>query len=224
MEEAISRKGKAEQIVKIMKQERIFMDAIEISLKQVVKEYEGRRVIDHFSYRFLAGSRTAVVAPSGVGKTTLLRIILGLEQLEGGRICYTKELLASVVFQEDRLFEYASSLENIRAVLPNGRMTDAEICKELSQVGLLEAAYRRVALLSGGMKRRVAIVRAVLMPGNLLVMDEPFKGLDRERKEQVMDYVKERIGGRTFLFVTHMREEAAYLGAEILELKGISCS
>ena len=136
MEAAVRRKGGA---VRIVKQKELFMDAIEISLENVRKEYGGKRVIDKFSYRFLAGSRTAIVAPSGIGKTTLLRMILGLEQPDKGRICYTKELLASVVFQEDRLLEYASSLENIRAVLPSGKITDREICEEFSQVGLLEA-------------------------------------------------------------------------------------
>lgn len=196
------------------------MDSIEISLERVVKEYGGRRVIDGLSYRFLAGSRTAIVAPSGVGKTTLLRMILGLEQVDRGRIWYQKELLASAVFQEDRLFAYASPFENIRAVLPDGRWTDKEIRQELSYVGLLDAVSRQVALLSGGMKRRTAIVRAVLMPGNLLVMDEPFKGLDEGLKRQVMDYVKERIGKRTFLFVTHELEEARYFGAGVLKLEG----
>ena len=140
------------------------MDSIEISLEQVVKEYGGKRVIDSLSYRFLAGSRTGIMAPSGIGKTTLLRMILGLEPLDGGRILDPKELQASVVFQEDRLFLYATSLENIQAVLPKKRWTESEICRELSQVGLLEAAYKKVSFLSGGMKRRVAIVRAVLMP------------------------------------------------------------
>lgn len=194
------------------------MDSIEIYLEKIVKEYGGKQVIDGLSYRFLSGSRTAIVAPSGVGKTTLLRIILGLEQADKGKIWYQKELLASAVFQEDRLFSYASPLENIRAVLPGGKWTDKEICQELSQVGLLEAACRQVALLSGGMKRRTAIVRAVLMPGNLLVMDEPFKGLDEVLKGQVMNYVKERIGGRTFLLVTHELREAEYFGAEVLKL------
>lgn len=201
-----------------MKQRENSMDSIAIILKDVVKEYGGTRVIDGLSYRFLSGSRTAVVAPSGEGKTTLLRLILGLEHLDGGQIWYEKELLASAVFQEDRLLSYASPLENIRAVLPNGERTNAEICEELSQVGLLDAAYRRSALLSGGMKRRTAIVRAVLMSGNLLVMDEPFKGLDQNLKRHVMKYVKERIKGRTFLLVTHERDEAEYFGAEILEL------
>lgn len=203
-----------------MKQKEFLMDSIEISLEKVVKEYHKRRVIDDFSFRFLAGSRTAIIAPSGVGKTTLLRIILGLEALDGGQIWYQKKLFASVVFQEDRLLEYASPFENIRAVLPKKSMTETEICEEFSQVKLFDDVYRQCAFLSGGMKRRVAIVRAVLMPGNLLVMDEPFKGLDRELKGQVMKYVEERIGGRTFLLVTHDREEAIYFNAERLEWKG----
>ncbi len=200
-----------------MKRKTYAMDSIEISLEDVRKEYNKKQVIEGLSFRFLAGSKTAVIAPSGAGKTTLLRIILGLEQPDGGRIQYQKELFASAVFQEDRLLEYASPLENIRAVLPKKTMTEAEIYKELSQVKLSEDAYRQCCFLSGGMKRRVAIVRAVLMPGNLLVMDEPFKGLDPELKEQVMEYVKERIKGRTFLLVTHNREEAVYFQAESLK-------
>lgn len=194
------------------------MDSIEIYLENVEKEYNGRKVIDGLFYHFLAGSRTAVVAPSGAGKTTLLRLILGLERSDKGQIRYGKKLLASAVFQEDRLFPYASPLENIRAVLSKQRMTEEEICSELSMVGLSDAVYRRVSLLSGGMKRRTAIVRAVLMYGNLLVLDEPFQGLDQNRKQQVMQYVAERIEGRTFLLVTHDREEAKYFDSKILEL------
>ncbi len=201
-----------------MKQKRVSMDSIAITLEKIEKEYEGRKVIDKLSYSFLAGSKTAITAPSGVGKTTLLRLILGLEKLDQGQIWYEKKLQASVVFQEDRLLDYASALENIRAVLPDKEISDNKICKELSRVGLLDAAYRRVSLLSGGMKRRVALVRAVLMPGNLLVLDEPFKGLDQERKQQVMAYIKEKIEGRTFLLVTHEQEEAVYFGAEVLKL------
>lgn len=194
------------------------MDSITITLKNITKEYDGRQVIDHLSYLFMAGSKTAVVAPSGAGKTTLLRLLLGLEQADEGILCYEKALLASVVFQEDRLFEYTSPLENIRAVLPVGLYSEQEIYNELSKVGLSEAAYRRVSLLSGGMKRRTAIVRAVLMPGNLLIFDEPFKGLDEALKRQVMNYVANRIQGRTFIFVTHDWTEAEYFQADILNL------
>lgn len=194
------------------------MDSIRITLKNITKVYDGRRVIDCLSYSFPAGSKTAIVAPSGAGKTTLLRLLLGLEQADEGMICYEKTLLASAVFQEDRLFEYTSSLENIGAVLPVGLYSEQEIYDELSNVGLSEAAYRRVSLLSGGMKRRTAIVRAVLMPGNLLIFDEPFKGLDEGLKQQVMNYVANRIHGRTFIFVTHDRTEAEYFQADILNL------
>ena len=155
----------------MMKQKRVSMDSIAITLEKIEKRYGEKQVIDKLSYLFLAGSRTVIAAPSGVGKTTLLRLILGLEALDRGQIWYEKKLQASVVFQEDRLFDYASALENIRAVLPDKKISDTKICEELSQVGLLEDAYRRVSLLSGGMKRRVALVRAVLMPGNLLVLD-----------------------------------------------------
>ena len=96
-----------------MKQKRVSMDSIAITLEKIEKEYEGRKVIDKLSYSFLAGSKTAITAPSGVGKTTLLRLILGLEKLDQGQIWYEKKLQASVVFQEDRLLDYALSLIHI---------------------------------------------------------------------------------------------------------------
>jgi len=194
------------------------MDSITVSLKNITKEYGGKQIIDHLSYQFEKGSKTAIVAPSGTGKTTLLRLIAGLIKPDSGTINYDKTLHASIVFQEDRLLEYTSSLETIKAVLPTRFCSDQAICNELAKVGLLEAAYRRVSFLSGGMKRRIAIVRAIMMPGNLVILDEPFKELDKALKQQVMNYVAERIQDRTFILVTHNQTEAEYFQTNILNL------
>lgn len=202
-----------------MKQDNLTaMDSVAVTLTNITKSYKEKQIIDGLSYQFAAGSKTAVVAPSGKGKTTLLRLIAGLEKPDKGTIHYEKALHASAVFQEDRLFEYASSFENLKAVLPAGLYSEQDICRELAAVGLKEAAYRRVSLLSGGMKRRTAIVRAMIMPGNLLLLDEPFKGLDEALKQQVMHYVRERIEGRTFILVTHDWTEAEFFQADILNL------
>jgi len=198
---------------------KFIMDSITIILDRISKEYGGKRLIHSLSATLTAGSRTAIVAPSGAGKTTLLRMIMGLVKPDEGTIHYEKPLSVSAAFQEDRLLEYTSPLENIKAVLPNGFRTEQEICKELSQVALNEAAYRTVSLLSGGMKRRTALVRAVMMPGNLLVLDEPFKGLDEKLKRQVMEYVETGMQGRTFLIVTHDKNEAEFFQAKMLEFK-----
>lgn len=194
------------------------MDNIEIRVENISKQYGEKQVLNQFSYVFAPSSKTALSAPSGTGKTTLLGVLSGIVLPDKGKILYSKPLKASVVFQENRLLESLTLLQNLKAVLPKGEKSEESLLRELDCVGLLEAAGEKVETFSGGMKRRTAILRAVLMPGNLLLMDEPFQGLDAKTKEQVMQYVLNKIGGRTFVFATHEPKEAEYFAAEKLEL------
>ena len=136
---------------------------------------------------------------SGCGKTTPLRIILGLEQPDHGTI-QGQVRPVSAVFQENRLFEDFSALSNAAVVCPKGDRQEA--ARHLTALGLADSLSLPVRALSGGMKRRVSIARAVLAPGPLLVLDEPFTGLDRTTKAVVLDYLKRYTQGRTLLLVT----------------------
>lgn len=172
-------------------------------------------MLDGFFATFPAGLCTCIMGPSGCGKTTLLRILLGLEIPDAGTVTGRPDR-CSAVFQENRLFESFSALSNLSAVAKRG--DKALLLQHLAELGLEESAHAPVSTLSGGMKRRVAIARAVLVPGELLVLDEPFTGLDRETKELVLSYVKRHTKGRTLVLVTHDPAERDALADQVIDM------
>lgn len=187
----------------------------DLILEHIHKRYGEKVVLRDFSARFPAGTCTCIMGPSGCGKTTLLRLILGLEEADGGTIS-GRRFPMSAVFQENRLFEDFSALSNVSAVCARGSRQEA--ARQLSALGLAGSLHAPVRTLSGGMKRRVAIARAVLAPGELLILDEPFTGLDRDTKAVVLDYLKAHIQGRTLLLVTHDPAERDALANQMLEM------
>ncbi len=189
----------------------------DIILCDITKSFGGRKIIDRLSITFSEGKTCCISGPSGCGKTTLLRMITGLETPDSGYITGVPKKTA-FVFQEDRLCEDFSAVSNIRLV--TGRsMSDKLIIEHLTSVGLGGDAGRAVREFSGGMKRRVAIVRAICYDAPLIIMDEPFKGLDSELKITVMDYVRRYAAGKTLICVTHSAEEAEYMGGESIVLR-----
>lgn len=182
-----------------------------IVLDGLCKAYGENRVLLGFSGTIAAGKTTAIMAPSGRGKTTLLRILMGLEQPDSGSITGLQGVRRSAVFQEDRLCENLSPVSNIRLVCPHTK--HADILNALEQVGLSACAAQPVRELSGGMRRRVALLRALLAEYDVLFLDEPFKGLDAETKEVVITYTRRQTNGKTVLLVTHDPEEAMKLRA-----------
>lgn len=187
----------------------------DLVLEHVEKRYGDKVVLRDFSARFPGGECTCIMGPSGCGKTTLLRLILGLETLDGGQIL-GRSFPMAVVFQENRLFEDFSALSNVTAVCPRERRPEA--ARHLMALGLGESLHAPVRTLSGGMKRRVAVARAVLAPGEVLVLDEPFTGLDRDTKAAVLAYLKDHTQGRTLLLVTHDPAERDALAQHTLDM------
>lgn len=183
-----------------------------IVLDGLCKAYGENQVLLGFSGTIVAGKTTAIMAPSGRGKTTLLRILMGLEQPDSGSITGLQGLRRSAVFQEDRMCENLSPVSNIRLVCPHTK--HANILTALEQVGLSSCAAQPVRELSGGMRRRVALLRALLAEYDVLFLDEPFKGLDAETKEVVMAYTRRLTNSKTVLLVTHDPEEALAMGAQ----------
>ena len=184
-------------------------------LEHISKAYGEKTVLKDFSHTFPVGKRTCIMGPSGCGKTTLLRIILGLETPDGGTMSGRPERV-SAVFQENRLFEDFSALSNLAAVCHHG---DKQVMADhLTELGLGDSLHKPVRTLSGGMKRRVAIARAVLAPGDLVVLDEPFTGLDKDTKEEVLTYLKHHTLGRTLIIVTHDPAERDALADEVLDM------
>ena len=183
----------------------------------VTKRFGGISALDGFSAEFQPESTTAVMGASGCGKTTLLRIISGLLPPDGGTVYGQEGTRFSAVFQEDRLCGNLTAAANVRLVCGEFRSA-GEISEAFAAVGLSGCENRLAVELSGGMKRRVALVRALLAEGGAVLLDEPFKGLDESTKRQAVEFSREMLRGRTAVLVTHDRTEAEALADEVIEL------
>lgn len=188
---------------------------MEIRVKDLCKSYNGVPVLRNVT--FTAGDGvTCVMAPSGGGKTTLLRILLGLETAGSGTV-EGADCRWAAVFQEDRLLEHLDAEGNLRFVL--GRDYDGvQAAGILAELGLEDADGKAVRTFSGGMRRRLALARALLAQSDALALDEPFAGLDGESRRKARSCILRHRGQRPVLLVTHDREDAAGLEAKIVRL------
>ncbi len=187
-----------------------------IVCENIKKSFGEKTVIDGFTHTFAEGSRCCIMGPSGCGKTTLARILLGTLAPDGGTVAGTPAKKAAV-FQEDRLFERFTAYGNIAAVCKG--KSKAEILSLLALLGLdRHAALRPVRELSGGMRRRVAIARALAIDAPLVIMDEPFSGLDTDNHSAAAKVILEYTAGSTLIVVTHDTEDAALLDAETIHI------
>lgn len=188
----------------------------DVRAEHLYKRFGDKPVLENVSLTVPEGAVVCLMAPSGWGKTTLLRCIAGLEAPDSGAVQGVPERIG-YVFQEDRLCGHMSAVENVR--LATGRRMDTEIIRaHLTELGLGGQLHQPVEELSGGQRRRVAIARAVCFGGGLLLLDEPFKGLDAETRQQAAAYILRHRNGAAVVCVTHDREDAAALGAEIVAL------
>ena len=202
-----------------------------LTLRSVTKSYDGQPVLSDLSLEFFAGTFYCLMAPSGNGKTTMFRLILGLEKPDSGVIlfgtpagdtgnndikassgtvsksdsCRIRGMrpLISAVFQENRLGKRYSS-----------EALTAYLLRLLPE----DALSKPVCEFSGGMKRRVAILRAILAPSEIILMDEPFTGLDADTRQLTIDMVKEFCAGKLLIIATHSEDAAELLGAKIIHL------
>ena len=186
-----------------------------IQFKDITKIYDGKKVLDriNLSIDTESDSRDVLLkGPSGIGKTTLLRIMAGIENSDSGSIEITmgeaagggKKLRIGMVFQENRLLEQFSAVENVTCV--DSMISRTRAVEELKKVLKEEALDKPVRELSGGMQRRVAIVRAMLPASDLLIMDEPLTGLDPETRDRVIRYIMENKGRRPLIMASHDTE------------------
>ena len=139
-----------------------------------------------------------VFGPSGSGKTTLLRLIAGLDKPDCGAITGAEDKKISFLFQEDRLLPNLTALQNVALV-----SDDSAALKALESVELLQHRDKYPAQLSGGMCRRVAFARAAAFGGDMLLLDEPFKGLDEELVDTVSRLILEKSATTTVIIVAH---------------------
>ena len=186
-----------------------------IELVNVSKAFGETQVLRGLSERFAQGEAVCVMGRSGLGKTTLARIVMGLEKPDAGAVRGAKGKRFAAAFQEDRLVERLSAQGNLRfacgAALDEPRMAEA-----FAAVGLTpQDVEKPVGELSGGQRRRVALLRALLAPADVVVLDEPFKGLDEAARQAAAAYVRRMQAGRTLLCITHEEGDAALLGARV---------
>lgn len=173
------------------------------------KRFGSKLVLSGFSMEISDGERIAITGPSGRGKTTLLRILAGLDTDFIGSISEPYSMPA-VLFQEDRLVETISAAANLRAVSDDGSI----INKTLAVTGLESEGQSIVSTLSGGMKRRLAIARLLLLDKDIVFLDEPFRALDDDNKTRLADVISGWAGDAPVVFVTHDDEDIRLLGAD----------
>ena len=179
-------------------------------------------MLKELSFTIRYGCITALMAPSGAGKTTLLRILMGLDEADSGSVEGIQGMRLSAVFQEDRLCGNLSPVSNIR-LTAGSHFPKQTILRALEETDLISCASQPVRELSGGQSRRVALLRALLSPYDLLLLDEPFKGLDTDTRLRIMDYTLGSVrqaaaagNAKTVLLVTHEESEASYMADEII--------
>lgn len=204
------------------------MNSCTVSIQNLSKSYGELTVLAQLNMYLVAGKPWVLMGPSGGGKTTLLRILLGLETPDTGTVKWDIQTSTgssasqqkpdlAAVFQEDRLCEAFSPMENVLMV--TGKLLNRDqVSQELCRLLPAEAIHRPVHTLSGGMKRRVAILRALLAPCDGVLMDEPFTGLDEDTKLQVISYIKEKTAGKLLLITTHLEEDVELLDGTLITL------
>lgn len=167
-------------------------------------------MLDDFSLKLTQGSKNVVLGASGCGKTTLLRVIAGLEAIDGGEMLRDEKI--SYMFQETRLLPWKNALDNVRAMLKKEDFALAD--KYLATVGLADAEKKFPHELSGGMAQRVAFARflafAEATDAELLLLDEPFSALDRETAAKMLELLIEFSVGKTLVLVTHDDGDIAF--------------
>jgi NitT/TauT family transport system ATP-binding protein len=190
---------------------------MKIVAERVNKSYGGRPVLRDLSFQADERRITCLIAPSGGGKTTLFRILMGLETPDAGRVAAPDGCRWAAVFQEDRLLLGRDARYNLRFAL--GKACDeAQASELLETLGLGGVGKKPVRDYSGGMRRRLALIRALLAPSDALILDEPFTGVDAEMKARCLEAVRRYGAGKITLLATHTLSDADALNAHCVYL------
>lgn len=209
------------------------VQAGDLELRHVTKVFDAEKnpltVVENCSFRVERGKLTVMVGPSGCGKTTLINLIAGYEAPTAGEIRLDGAPVQGpgsdrlVVFQETALFPWMTVLENVVfGPVARGTMNRKEAERQarllLEKVGLTDFAHRYPKQLSGGMQRRAELARALINQPRVMLMDEPFRGLDHMTRQLMQEYLLRLFeeNGGTVLFLTHEVEEAIFLADRVL--------
>ena len=174
-----------------------------IGLEQVTAGYGEKTVLQAKTLELAPAGITVLSGPSGCGKTTILRLLAGLEVAQSGRVYPAKQ--PAILFQENRLFPKRTVEQHLQDVLPHERW--GEVPQWLELAGLTGEEKTLPGALSGGMARRLALVRAMALGGDCLLLDEPFTGIDAERKGVLLERIQN--WPVPVLLITHHADEMA---------------
>ena len=190
-----------------------------LKLQNISFSYGKKKVFDNLSLSLNDGEILAVMGPSGCGKSTLLNLIAGLRKPIDGKI-ETDAVRISYAFQEPRLFPWLTVTQNLAAVLPEKENADSKIANALATVVLSDSAYLYPAELSGGMKSRASLARALAYGGELFLLDEPFAALNEELRKDLCTTLRQefKARGASAILVTHQLSDAQALADRILTI------
>ena len=200
-----------------------------LELEHIKKAYDGVTILNDINLQINDGEIVSILGPSGCGKTTLLNLILGLVNADGGKIIFNGNDITdtpmekrgfNIVFQDYALFPNLNVIKNIRYGLKNkpGISSEKEINDLIELLGLKEHLNKRIEQLSGGQKQRVALARTLVMKPKILLLDEPLSALDGVIKESIKAKIREiaREYHLTTVIVTHDLEEALTLSNHVM--------
>lgn len=197
-----------------------------IVARNIKKTYNGNVVIDGLSFEIKKAEKVVITGDSGIGKSTVLAIIMGLEKTDEGSIDCKADRIAAV-FQDIRLFNDLDPVDNIYIMLNNEdkkrlglndkKEAIEHIKKELSELLPYEVFSKKVSQLSGGEKRRVELIRASIIGAKILILDEPFTGLDPDMREKAYKYIMKKNEEKTIIFSDHTAVN--FKGCRIIELE-----
>ena len=186
-----------------------------IEVKNLSFSFDKNTVISDLSFRIEKGKTYCIMGKSGVGKTTLLRLLGGILKCKKGNIKYNADVKKSFVFQENRLIPWMNAYENLKYVTNDENAIKSALCK----TGLYDVNDKKPEELSGGMARRLSIARAIAFGGEVFFIDEPLYGLDIKTSEGILELIKNTLVNKTAVIITHSPQEAFFLSDKIIFLK-----
>lgn len=204
-------------------------DATPIKMTNVTFQYAHTQVISHFSYLFEPGVIYGIKAPSGTGKTTLLNLLDGTLQPIEGEITFDRQQRFSIVFQEPELLPHLTVMQNICLPLASSfsqKQSEQEAMKALGMVEMEILAQRYPNELSYGQQQRISLARALAYPSAVMLLDEPFKGLDKALALRIINRIamRHQTYRQTIIFTSHNQEEMVKLASEVVCLSEINKS